>query len=49
MTAFVDSPALLAPELHERYQRDGYLLLPSLVDDQWLAELRAAELVPGTT
>ncbi len=42
MALTADAPALLRPEDHERYRADGYLLLPSLVDDRWLAELRAA-------
>lgn len=41
-TTIDQAPALLRPEDRERYERDGYLLLPSLVDDGWLAELRAA-------
>ena len=41
-TTVAQTPPLLDPEHHERYRQDGYLLLPSLVDDRWLAELRAA-------
>jgi ectoine hydroxylase-related dioxygenase (phytanoyl-CoA dioxygenase family) len=33
--------ALLTDEDHERYRRDGYLLLPGFVADEDLAELRA--------
>ncbi len=42
MAAIVDTTPLLRPEDHDRYAADGYLLLPSLIDDRWLADLRAA-------
>jgi hypothetical protein len=42
MTAVIDSARLLGPDDHERYHRDGYLLLPGLIDDGWLRMLRIA-------
>ena len=32
---------MLADEQVDRYERDGFLVLPGLVDDEWLARLRA--------
>ncbi len=42
MAVTADTRPLLQPEDRARYERDGYLLLPSLVDDTWLRELREA-------
>jgi ectoine hydroxylase len=42
MTAVIGSSRLLGPDDHERYRRDGYLLLPGLIDDGWLRMLRIA-------
>lgn len=42
MTTLFETERLLGPDDHDRYRRDGYLLLPSLIDEGWLKMLRVA-------